>query len=210
MKKIISILIIITSILIFGYAFSASYNSHNIDHLDYVIAIGIDKDTSGNNLQISFEFTNLSAFSESSSASSSKPIINSVVSTSIPDSITLMNAYAGKQINLSHCKVVVFSEEIAKNGILQEITYLMNDTQIRPTTNVIITTDKASDYIKNSSSSLEGILTKYYDIFPTSAEYTGYTSDIKLNKFYQNMTNENGRFCCHIRNQKSKRIKLFK
>ena len=101
-----------------------------------------------------------------------------------------MNAYAGKQVNLSHCKVVVFSEDVARDGILEEVTYLMNSPQIRPTTNIIIASDKAKDYIENSTSSLEGILTKYYDLFPTSAEYTGYTSNILLSRFYQNLTSD--------------------
>lgn len=188
-KTSLKIILIATVTLVFVFAFSSSYNSHNIDHLDYVIAIGIDKAPSEDNLQISFEFTDLSAFSESNSSTSSDPIIDSVVASSIPEAINLMNAYAGKQLSLSHCKVVVFSEDVAQSGISQEITYLMNDTQIRPTTNVIIATETAKDYIKNSSSLLEGILTKYYDIFPTSADYTGYTSNILLGQFYRNLTN---------------------
>lgn len=190
MNSIVKWLIIIFTVLIFAYAFSASYNSNNIDHLDYVIAIGIDKSPSSDNLQVSFEFTDLGAFSENGSSDTSKPIINTVNAPSISECINLMNAYAGKQINLAHCKVVAFSEEIAKTGILTEVTYLMNDPQIRPTTNIVIATDSAKNYILNSTSSLEGILTKYYDIFPTSAEYTGYTSNIKLNRFYQNLTNK--------------------
>lgn len=189
MKTTIKWMIIISTVLIFAYAFSSSYNSHNIDHLNYVIAIGIDKSPNENNLQVSFEFTDLSAFSESSSSTISKPIIDTIAAPSISDALNIMNAYSGKQVNLSHCKVVIFSEEVAKNGILPEITYLMNDSQIRPTTNIIISTENAKNYIENSTSSLEGILTKYYDIFPTSAEYTGYTSNIKLNKFYQNLIN---------------------
>lgn len=188
-KTSLKIILIATVTLVFVFAFSSSYNSHNIDHLDYVIAIGIDKAPSEDNLQISFEFTDLSAFSESNSSTLSDPIIDSVVASSIPEAINLMNAYAGKQLSLSHCKVVVFSEDVAQSGIFQEITYLMNDTQIRPTTNVIIATETAKDYIKNSSSLLEGILTKYYDIFPTSADYTGYTSNILLGQFYRNLTN---------------------
>ena len=193
MKKFFIWIIIICTIFIFAYAFSASYNSQNIDRLDYVIAIGIDRAPNDNNLQISFEFTDLGAFSESDSSEGSKPIIDTVVAPSIPEAVNLMNAYAGKQVNLSHCKVVIFSEDVAKDGILEEVTYLMNDSQIRPTTNIIIATEKAKDYIENSTSSLEGILTKYYDIFPTSAEYTGYTSNILLSRFYQNLTsNESG------------------
>lgn len=190
MKKFFIWIIIFCTIFIFTYAFSASYNSQNIDRLDYVIAIGIDKSPDNTNLQVSFEFTDLGAFSESDSKQGSKPIIDTVVAPSISESINLMNAYAGKQVNLSHCKVVVFSEDVARDGILEEVTYLMNSPQIRPTTNIIIASDKAKDYIENSTSSLEGILTKYYDLFPTSAEYTGYTSNILLSRFYQNLTND--------------------
>ena len=190
MKKFVIWIIIICTIFIFAYAFSASYNSQNIDRLDYVIAIGIDKSSNNNNLQVSFEFTDLGAFSESSSPEGSNPIIDTVVAPSIPEAINLINAYAGKQVNLSHCKVVIFSEDVAKDGILEEVTYLMNEPQIRPTTNIVISTEKAKSYIENSTSSLEGILTKYYDVFPTSAEYTGYTSNILLSRFYQNLTSD--------------------
>ena len=190
MKKFFIWLIIICTIFIFAYAFSASYNSQNIDRLDYVIAIGIDKSSNDNNLQVSFEFTDLGTFSDSNSPEGSNPIIDTVVAPSIPEAINLMDAYAGKQVNLSHCKVVIFSEDVAKEGLLEEVTYLMNEPQIRPTTNIIIATEKAKDYIENSTSSLEGILTKYYDIFPTSAEYTGYTSNILLSRFYQNLTSD--------------------
>ena len=190
MKKFFIWIIIFCTIFIFTYTFSASYNSQNIDRLDYIIAIGIDKSPDNTNLQVSFEFTDLGAFSESDSEQGSKPIIDTVVAPSISESINLMNAYAGKQVNLSHCKVVVFSEDVARDGILEEVTYLMNSPQIRPTTNIIIASDKAKDYIENSTSSLEGILTKYYDLFPTSAEYTGYTSNILLSRFYQNLTSD--------------------
>ena len=121
-KTSLKIILIATVTLVFVFAFSSSYNSHNIDHLDYVIAIGIDKAPSEDNLQISFEFTDLSAFSESNSSTLSDPIIDSVVASSIPEAINLMNAYAGKQLSLSHCKVVVFSEDVAQSGISQEIT----------------------------------------------------------------------------------------
>lgn len=67
----------------------------------------------------------------------------------------------------------------------------MHNTQIRPTTNIIISENTAHNYIKNSVSSLEEVLTKYYDVFPTSSKYTGYTSDVPLGTFYENMLNKN-------------------
>ena len=78
-----------------------------------------------------------------------------------------------------------------KSGILNEVSLLLHNTQIRPTTNIVISEEEAHNYIKNSVSSLEEVLTKYYDVFPTSSEYTGYTSDVPLGIFYENMLNKN-------------------
>ena len=104
MKVFIKWICIIITVLIFLYAFSSSYSSQNIDHLDYVIALGIDTVPDSDNLSVSFEFANLGSFSENASSQKTEPIINTIIAPSIPNAITIMNAYIGKQLNLSHCK----------------------------------------------------------------------------------------------------------
>jgi len=190
MKSALKWFVIIITIIIFLYAFSSSYYSQNIDHLDYVIALGIDKIPDSDNLSVTFEFANLGSFSENASSEQTEPIINTIIAPTIPNAITIMNAYIGKQLNLSHCKVIAFSKEFAETGILGEVSFLTHNIQIRPTTNVVVTDCNAVDYLKHSTSSLEQVLTKYYDIFPTSSEYTGYTSNIPLGKFYENLLNK--------------------
>ena len=191
MKELFKWSIIIITTFIFLNGFVASYNAESIDHLDYVIVIGVDTIENSDNFEYSFEFANISSFSENASSEDDKPIINKVSAPSISGAINIMNSYVGKQINLSHCKVIVFSEEIAKKGLLPEVSALINNTQIRPSANVLITEGKASDYIQNSTSSLERVLTKYFDSFPNSSEYTGYTSNIILGNFYTNIVNKN-------------------
>ena len=191
MKSVLKWFIIIMTIIIFLYAFSSSYYSQSIDHLDYVIALGIDKIPNSDNLSVTFEFANLGSFSENASSEQTEPIINTIIAPTIPNALTIMNAYIGKQLNLSHCKVIAFSEDFAKTGILDEVSFLTHNIQIRPTTNVVVTDCNAVDYLKHSTSSLEQVLTKYYDIFPTSSEYTGYTSNIPLGRFYENLLDKN-------------------
>ena len=187
MKSALKWIAIIITVIIFLYAFSSSYYSQNIDHLDYVIALGIDNDPDSDNIIVTFEFANLGSFSENASSEKTEPIINTIVAPTIPNAITIMNAYIGKQLNLSHCKVIAFSKDYAKTGILDEVSFLTHNIQIRPTTNVVVTECSASNYLKCSTSSLEQVLTKYYDIFPTSSEYTGYTSNIPIGRFYENL-----------------------
>lgn len=191
MKVFIKWIFIITTILVFLYAFSSSYYSQNIDHLDYVIALGIDSVPNSNNLRVSFEFANLGSFSENSSSTKTEPIINTILAASIPNAISIMNAYLGKQLNLSHCKVVAFSKDYASRGISNDISYLTHNIQIRPTTNIVVSDNEAVEYLRNSVSSLEQVLTKYYSIFPTSSEYTGYTSNVPLGLFYENLLDPN-------------------
>ena len=179
-------IVIIT--IVFMYAFSASYTSDSVDNISYVIALAIDKNEGQQNLQVTFEFIDTSSFSSDSGSESTGGIIDTVSATSINSAINLLNAYVGKEVNLSHCKVVVFSEEIAKDGISSEVSELMNNIQVRPSTNIVICKGNAMEYLQNSTSELEKILTKYYEIFPNSSEYTGYTSNIMIGEFYNYLT----------------------
>lgn len=99
-----------------------------------------------------------------------------------------MNSYIGKQLNLSHCKIIVFSEKIASQGISDEIYSLINNIQVRPSANIIISKCEAKTYIENSKPSLETLITKYYEIFPNSSLYTGYTSNSTVGEFFNRMT----------------------
>lgn len=176
-KKIIILIIII----IFISSFSVSYNSLNIDNSAFAIAIGIDKSTS-NKLKVTFQFLAPSASIES--GGETKPVLNSVECSSITNGINMMNAYLGKKVNLSHCKLIIFSEELAKEGISDEIYSLTNDVQIRPSANIVISKCNTKYYIENSVPSLESLIPKYYDIFPNTSEYTGYTCNATIGDFF--------------------------
>ena len=102
-----------------------------------------------------------------------------------------MNAYIGKQLNLSHCKVIVFSEKVAFEGIEKQIYSLVNNVQIRPSTNLVISKCDAYTYIDNSKPTLENLASKYYEIFPTSGKYTGYTYDATIGDFFNNLVSYN-------------------
>ena len=187
-KNMLKIYCIIILALVFIYAFSASYTSDSIDNISYVLALAVDEAEGENNLQVTFEFIDTSAFANEQGSASNGGIIDTVKAPSINSALNLLNAYVGKSVNISHCKVVVFSDKLAKKGIVSEVSELMNNIQVRPSTNIIICKGNALDYLQNSNSQLEKILTKYYDIFPNSSEYTGYTSNIMIGEFYNYLT----------------------
>lgn len=184
MRKISNLfykIFILVLIIIFIYSFSASYTSLNLDNLAFVVALGIDKSTS-NKFKVTFQFIAPSPSSESGTKTT--PVLNSVDCSSITNGINIMNAYLGKKVNLSHCKLIIFSEDLAKDGISNEIYSLINEVQVRPSANIVISKCDSKYYIENSVPSLESLIPNYYNIFPHSSEYTGYTCDATIGDFF--------------------------
>lgn len=186
--KVIKIIFVAISIAVLLLAFSSSYTSSNIDNLAFVIAIAIDNGSKDNTIQVSFQIGKPSSISESGSSENDTSIINTVESNSISSAINLLDSYIGKEVNLSHCKLIIFSEEIATNGISDKIYTLVNDIQIRPSTNIIISKTNAKYYLENSEPNLESLPTKYYEIFPNSNKYTGYVSNVTIGDFFGNLS----------------------
>ena len=183
-KKILifMLIIVLISITLFGMNSVTS-----MDNLAYVVAVGFDiKDTG--KLELSFQIALPSGTeggaSGSSSSQSSSSIVTSVECNSFESGINLVNSYLGKELNLSHCKAVVFSEEIASQGIGEYLYTLINHIEIRPTCNVIISKCNAKYFLNNSSPMLDQLSSKYYEIASTSERVTGYTYNITLLDFF--------------------------
>lgn len=188
MKNILRKTLIFIIIIIFICSFSSSYNSLNLDNLAFVVALGIDKSDT-NNIKVTFQFVNPPSTSEGSSQDS-KIIIDAVDASSITNAINIMNSYLARKLDLSHCKIIVFSEEIAQDGISDHIYSIMNDVQVRPSSNIIISNCSANYYIENSNPSLETLVTKYYDTFPNSSKYTGYITNATIGAFFNSLVCE--------------------
>ena len=184
-SNLLTKLFITILVIVFVTSFSASYNSLNIDNLAFVIALGIDKSET-NELEVTFEFSAVDPSSEGTL--STKPVFNTVQCSSITNGINMMNAYLDRKVNLSHCKLIVFSEEIAKDGIADEIYSLINETQVRPSSNIVVSKCNSKYYIENSTPTLESLVTKYYQIFPNTSEYTGYTCNATIGDFFNNIS----------------------
>ena len=147
----------------------------------YVTALGIDI-AENNMLSLTFQISipESSSSSGSGSSQSSKSECTTVQCSSINSGISLANSYISKQINLSHCKVIVFSEEIASKGLNNFIDTLSNNIEIRPNCNVIISRGTAKKFIEEAEPSIETLTARYYEVALKSSEYTGYTTSTQF------------------------------
>lgn len=183
LNKIVKNIFIFILVVLFVMAFSSSYLSLSIDNLAYVLVIGIDKGKD-NNLEVSFQFSTASKASETGSTEKAPTIMDTVEAPSLSTAINLMDSYIGRELNLSHCKVIIFSEELAEEGISEEIYTLINDTQVRPSANIVVSKCNAKLYMEQTSPELENLISKYYEIFTNSSKYTGFKPNATIGDFF--------------------------
>lgn len=185
-RKVFAILILALLLVI---STSSYYGIKGIDNLAYVVAIGLDKgDNEKIKLSLQISVPNSGDGGSSSSSQSASVVVDSIDCPSISTGINLFNSYLGKEVNLSHCKVLVISEALASEGVSEYLYTLANNIEFRTDSSIIISKCDARSYLEYSTPLLDKISARYYEIAPSSSEYTGYTENITINEFFSAVT----------------------
>ena len=185
------IFIIISCTLLLLFISTNSYNKTGLEHYYFVIAIGLDK-AENDFLKFTVQLSTSKDDTSSSSGSSqaNKFEIFSVEAKSINESITILNNYLNKKINLSHCSAIVISEELARTGIEQYLNSLSNNTELRHSSLLLISSSSSYDLIKNVGNSGEAFSSRLYDHFSNSLNYTGFSYNSTFGSFFEAINNE--------------------
>lgn len=206
MKKnnLLKNLLIICIVFSLVYSFFGKSNSSNdLDQLAYIMSIGIDVGDI-DKYKISFQTSTIYSSSSdlsgegsssgggqsgSSSSKSKTPSfeVHTIECNSIDSGINIINTYVDKKIDLSHCKLLLLSEEIARQGISPIIYTLVNKIEIRPDCNLIISEIPDDEFVGTDKPSIQELLPKYYDVTTNTKIESGYTQNITLTDFYTNL-----------------------
>ena len=81
----------------------------------------------------------------------------------------------------------IISEELATKGVSEYLFTLINNIEFRADSNIIICKNDAKSYLEYSAPLLDKVSARYYEIAPTSSEYTGYTESITCNEFFSSI-----------------------
>ena len=198
-KKFIFTLIFI---ILCAIIFSGYWHEEDIDDLAYVVALGFDIGES-KELKMTFQISipsatnsNSSGNSGSSSDKGSKDTLTkSIECSSIYSGLNELNSLTSKDVNLSHCKFIVFSDKLAKKGIYKYIYTLENNAELRSTCNILISTCPATEFLSYTNPIFENSTAKYYKIIANSTSYSGFTSNITLNHLYTSISDTFGETC---------------
>ena len=181
-KKNIAVFIIIAMLVL---PLSGCYDSNEIENLAYAIAVGIDK---GQQKEFKLTFQ-IAVPTKISGGGEESLTLKSFETDNILSGLKSVSESISRQINLSHAKLIVFSEDIAKDGLSGIINGLVNTVEIRPTANIIISTGSAYGYLDATDTNLSLSPSKYYELLFKSYEREFYTPSIQLNDFVYKLRN---------------------
>jgi len=186
LKKVISLIIILT---IIPFTLTGCQDAKGIENLAYVTAIGFDIGEE-NLITLTFQFAKLISSDQSGSSQPQTSELISIDCASFDAGLAIVNSYVSKKVNLAHCKIIVFSEEFAVNGLSTQINTLTSNIEIRPDCSVFISKCDAKEFLKDSEPTLTNLTPRYYEILLTSREYTGYSDNTPLWKFFINLKSD--------------------
>jgi len=178
--------------LISNILFSGCYDRIEIDDQAYVMAIGLDKGKT-NFLRMTLQIAVPSASGKSSLGSEEengegegpKSVTTTTVETpAIYSGFNMVNTYISKRLNFSHTKALIFSSELAKEGISEYINAFYRGREFRNTMFIGVSTDSAEDYIRKINYVLDVNPSKFYEETFYSYLYTSFNANTHFFNFY--------------------------
>ncbi|MGQ9755610.1 MAG: Ger(x)C family spore germination protein [Desulfotomaculales bacterium] len=110
--------------------------------------------------------------------------VASVDAPTVLSALELLNAFVDRRVRLDHTKVLVFSRELAKEGIRQYLDPLARYREFRRSTFMMVAEGKARDLLEKSAPILEDNPAKYYESLFLGYKYTEFIPLAQYHYFY--------------------------
>ncbi|QNU65674.1 Ger(x)C family spore germination protein [Ruminiclostridium herbifermentans] len=175
LKTLILLLITIISVV----SVSGCYDSNEVDDLAYVIAIGVDK-ADDNSFNLTFQTAVPKSITGGEGESTD---IKTFKTDNFLTGLKKTSAYLERKINLSHTKIIVVSEEVAKEGIMAFLNGLQQNIELRPSVEIIVSSEGAQKYIESIKPKLSSSPAKHYDLLFKSFETDFLVKDTQLEDY---------------------------
>ena len=150
------------------------YDGREVEESAYVIALGVDLDSDANR-RYTFQLSNplelggsrdLESENRGEENTSGKNHTVSNITIAAEDFYMAqgkLKSYLSKMPELSHLKVIAFSKQAARAGILDQATLFYQNAQVRPSVNVCLV-DSAQEFLNQVNPSLEESTARYYEL----------------------------------------------
>ncbi|NDO18338.1 hypothetical protein FMM68_01470 [Lachnospiraceae bacterium MD329] len=158
------------------------------NEIAYVVALGIDKGDN-DNFDITIQYANTTQISGGSSEEGGKngsQIVENITveAPTIYSAVGLANHIVSKTFSLSHAKLIVFSQEIAEEGLSDIIETFIRSEELRPDVNLAVAPDGANEYLIAVNPVMEVNPAKYYQMIYDKNSLIGVPDGAAKNFFF--------------------------
>lgn len=179
-RKIYCVIIMITALL------SGCYDMREPNNIAYVVAVGIDK-AAAKNYDITIQFAKPVDISGNGEGGGSGENITENITITAPSlfaALTTANQLVSKKFDMSHAKLIVFSEAVARDGISNFMEAMSRNSEIRPNIYMAVALGSANEYLKSVKPLIEINPVKYYQLIYENYNSVYAPNDLSIDFYF--------------------------
>lgn len=164
------------------------------NEIAYIVALGIDSRENGN-YEVTIQYANTTQISGGASEEGGKAgeqIVENVTveAPTIYGAISLANHIVSKTFTLAHAKLVVFSREVAENGLKDLVETFIRSEELRPDVYLAVASSCANEYLMEINPTVDVNPAKYYQLIFDKNALIGMPDGVAKNFFFSVETND--------------------
>ena len=196
MKKQLAILLII---FFFPFLLTGCWDRREINELTFVVLVGVDKEENGD-IKLTMEIPTAAtlqgmvgggAGGGGGRGQESPVIIIESTGRTIFDAIRNAATFTTPPLFWAHLRAVIFSEEVARDGISKYMDFFARDSELRGTVWVLIAQGKAGDIVKNRNKYTQ-LAGEYIEQLVQGTERVGVAPAVNLETFLEHLISPKG------------------
>ncbi|WP_338786929.1 Ger(x)C family spore germination protein [Metabacillus sp. FJAT-53654] len=164
------------------------WDHKELEEISYVVAIGLDK-SEDNKVEVTYQIANpeVGTSLTGSPPPNEQPFENiTIIANDFLTARNTVNAFIGRQLSFSQTQVLIVSEELARSDEFIKMIYTgIRERELRKSVNLIVTKEKASEFIDINKPLLETRPHKFYQLMVNRARETGFVPPSDLLHFFQ-------------------------
>jgi len=198
-RKLLSILSIAAA-LILALLAAGCHSAKETEDIAFVTCMGVDKAEQGR-LKVTYEIEIPRAMGSpqvqgaGSGASDGSSMVNTVVAANTAAAHELLTATVSREINLTHLRVFLISEELAREGIEDLIAPLVRYREYRGSMYVCVVKGSAAEYILANKPKVDYLPSKFWESFMLASSQSSYYLPWEVHDVYLRLKNPGGSAC---------------
>ncbi|UYZ21342.1 Ger(x)C family spore germination protein [Mesobacillus jeotgali] len=183
-KNLVKVLILVCIVL----SLAGCWDKTELDEKAYVIGMGLDSHEKEGKIKVTYLIANPEIGSQQSGGGTNEPTqeVVSFVADDFISSRNTANTVISKELSYDLLSVIIVSEELARKPDFIRVIYsAAKDREIKRSTELVVTKERAEKFIMNNKPTLETRPHKFFELKIGRGKETGMIPDTDLNDFFQ-------------------------